>query len=358
MYIYLSDFDSLIYLLILQHGSLFKTKLDERSLETTKLGKMSVELVMPNSIQDKFKKFDIEAELQISILADLVKLSGFGAYFNEEKKSARTQSMSLVYIIRTINEEFRLRQNRDKVDEEIWKAGSDLQATHVVVGIDWGAVCSITCQCENTDGKDETTVKGALGVHLEKLKALIEDEGSERKSLRGLRRKKEEELERFTFNCKSDVSTTDKDLPTTFEGAVELARNLPKIVKQTNVGKGVPVLYMLMPLEAVKMIYRSHEQITSELHYGSISYATIIRSTQVMQSVINKRQRLFDIQKDLHAFKEYVPDSSLSAIDKYMDDITDKRRMFRLWTNCFVKPWLNLRPWQSMSSIYENSKET
>ncbi len=326
MYIYLSDFDSLIYLFILQHGSLFKTKLDERSLETTKLGKMSVELVMPNSIQDKFKKFDIEAELQISLLADLVKLSGFGAHFNEEKKSARTQSMSLVYRIRTINEEFRLRQNRDKVDEEIWKAGSDLQATHVVVGIDWGAVCSITCQCENTDGKDEITVKGALGVHLEKLKALIEDEGSARVEYRD---DKKEELERFTFNCKSDVSTTDKDLPTTFEGAVELARNLPKIVKQTNVGKGVPVLYMLMPLEAVKMIYRSHEQITSELHYGSISYATIIRSTQVMQSVINKRQRLFDIQKDLHAFKEYVPDSSLSAIDKYMDDITVDESAFK-----------------------------
>ncbi len=314
----------MIYSFILQHDSLFDTKLDEDSVDTMELGDTSVELVMSDSIQDKFHKLDIEAELQISLLAGLVKLSGSGAYLNEEKKSARTQSMSLVYRIRTINEEFMLRQNRGKVDVEILKAGSDLQATHVVVGIDWGAVCSITCQCENTDGKDETTVKGALGVHLEKLKALVNVEASARVEYRD---GKKEKLERFTFKCKSDVSTTDKDLPTTFEGALALAKNLPKIVKQTNGGKGVPVLYMLMPLDAVTKICRL--QVTLDLHYASIREDTIKRAAQVMESVMNKRQRLFDIQKDLRALQDYVPESSLSAIDKYVDEITVEESAFK-----------------------------
>jgi hypothetical protein len=288
------------------------------------LGDTSVELVMSDSIQDKFHKLDIEAELQISLLAGLVKLSGSGAYLNEEKKSARAQSMSLVYRIRTINEEFMLRQNRGKVDIEILKAGGNLQATHVVVGIDWGAVCSITCQYENTDGKDETTVKGALGVHLEKLKASVDVKGSARVEYKD---DKKEKLDSFTFKCKSDVSTTDKELPTTFEGALELARNLPKIVQQTNGGKGVPVLYMLMPLEAVTKICRL--QVTLELHYASIREDIIKRAAQVMESIIKKRQRLFDIQKDLHALGDYVPEKSLSAIDKYIDDITVDESAFQ-----------------------------
>ncbi|XP_028397642.1 uncharacterized protein LOC114521398 [Dendronephthya gigantea] len=288
------------------------------------LGDTSVELVMSDSIQDKFNKLNIEAELQVSLLAGLVKLNGSGAYFNEEKKSARAQSMSLVYKIRTINEEFMLRQNRDKIDLEILKAGEDLLATHVVVGIDWGAVCSITCQSENSDGKDESTVKGALGVHLEKLKAIVNVEGSAKVDIKDIQKEK---LENFTFKCKSDVSTTDKDLPTTFEGALELAKNLPKIVKQTNKGKGVPILYMLMPLEAVTKIFRL--PITLELHFSSVQEDSIKRVAQFMESVISKRQKLFDVQKDLHTFEEFVAESSLSDIDKYMDSITLDESTFK-----------------------------
>ncbi|XP_028408705.1 uncharacterized protein LOC114531265 [Dendronephthya gigantea] len=252
---------------------------------------------------------------------------GSGAYFNEEKKSARTQSMSLVYKIRTINEEFMLpfmRQNRDKIDLEILKAGEDLLATHVVVAIDWGAVCSITCQCENSDGKDESTVKGALGVHLEKLKAIVNVEGSAKVDIKNLQKEK---LQNFTFKCKSDVSTTDKDLPTTFEGALEIAKNLPKIVKQTNKGKGVPILYMLMPLEIVTKIFRL--PITLELHFSSVREDSIKRVAQFMESVISKRQKLFDVQKDLHTFEEFVAESSLSAIDKCMDSITLDESTFK-----------------------------
>ena len=308
----------------MQHDSLFNTKLDEGSLKTKELGDTSIELVMSDSIQDKFRQLDIEAELQISLLAGLVKLRGSGAYFNEEKKSARTQSMSLVYRIRTINEEFMLGQNGGKVDVDILKAGSGRQATHVVVGIDWGAVCSITCQCENTDGKDKTDVVGALGVYLGKLMALVNLERSP--SVKHQDDKKEM-VEWVTFKCDSDVLTTDKDHPTTFEGALELARNLQKIVKQTNRGKGVPVLYMLTPLQAVTKMCRL--QVTLELHYAGIKGDIINRAARIIENIIYKRQRLLDIYKDLHAFGDYVPERSLSAIDKHVNDIIADESAFK-----------------------------
>ena len=310
--------------MFLQHDSLFDTQVDEKSVGQLELGDTSVELVMSDSIQDKFHKLDIEAELQISLLSGLVKLSGSGAYLNEDKKSARTQSMSLVYSIRTVNEEFMLRHNTGMIDVEVLKADSGLQATHVVVGIDWGAVCSITCLCENSEGKEETAIKGALGVHLEKLKGLVSAEGSARVDYNDTEK---EQLDKFTYKCTSDVSTTDKDLPTSFEGALELARSLPKIVKETNDGKGVPLLYMMMPLETVAKMCRL--QVTLELHYSSIREDTIKRTAQVMESIIKKRQKLFDMQNDLHALGDYVAESSLSTIDKYMNDITVDESAFK-----------------------------
>jgi hypothetical protein len=52
---------------------------------------------LSDNIGEKFHKLGIEADLQVSILSGLVKLSGSGSYLNEERKSARAASMSLVY---------------------------------------------------------------------------------------------------------------------------------------------------------------------------------------------------------------------------------------------------------------------
>lgn len=69
--------------------------------DPTDLGSTTVDLVLSDTNEDKFNKLDIDAQLQISLLAGLIKLSGSGAYFQEERKSARTARMSLVYKVRS-----------------------------------------------------------------------------------------------------------------------------------------------------------------------------------------------------------------------------------------------------------------
>ncbi|KAJ8034997.1 Neoverrucotoxin subunit beta [Holothuria leucospilota] len=299
-----------------QKDSLFASKLDNGAIETMDLGDASAELVMTDSIQEKFNKLDIEAELQVSLLSGLVKLGGSGAYIGEEKKSARAQSMSLLYKLQTVSEEIMIRHHKDKIDVDILSHSNDrgVDATHVVVAIAWGAVISVTCEYQNKNDEDVNEAKGSMKAELEKIKSLITASGSANVSYDD---RSKDISQKFTFKCKSDVSAPEKDLPVTFEGAVELAKSLPSLIQGKNNGKGVPLSYMLMPLNAVVKICKLQIQINVE--YKAIGDDTITKCSQIVESITKKRQTLYDIQSDLHACSDYVAEEPLSKIDAILD---------------------------------------
>lgn len=67
------------------------------------LGSNTVDLVLSDNIEEKFHKLGIDAQLQVSVLSGLVKLSGSGSYLNEERKSARAARMSCIFKVREIS---------------------------------------------------------------------------------------------------------------------------------------------------------------------------------------------------------------------------------------------------------------
>ena len=291
-------------------------------IDTMDLGETTTELVTSDSLQDKCSKLDVEGELQVSLLLGMIKLTGSGAYLSEEKKSARTQSISLIYKLRTVNEDVMIRHNKNMIDRDVLSQQCD--ATHVVVAIDWGAMCSVTCKYDNTDNEDTTKVKGALAVAVEKLKFLTDTHASVKAScdMEGKELNKE-----FTFKCKSDISAPDKELPITFEGAIELVRSLPKLVKNTNNGKGVPVTYHLMPLQTVVKMCKS--QVQMDILYKEIDEGTMKTCTDVLQSVMEKRQQLFDIHRSMHANEDFISDQSILNIDRALEKLSKQEICYR-----------------------------
>ena len=61
---------------------------------------------------------------------------------------------------------------RGLIDVDLLGEAAELGATHVLVGIDWGAVGTITCEDENHDREEAIKVKGALQAEVNKLKGL------------------------------------------------------------------------------------------------------------------------------------------------------------------------------------------
>ncbi|XP_072027712.1 uncharacterized protein [Amphiura filiformis] len=327
--------------------TLFGSKLGDEAVDTVEIRNTSIELVLTDTLQEKFNKLEVETELQASLLAGLVKLNGPGSYFEEERKSARAQRMSLLYNLRTVNEEVMIRQNKDKIDMNILSPsnGQLVNATHVVVAIDWGAVCSVTCEYENEEDEDVTEVKGALSADLEKLKALIDVKGSDKAAYDD---KNKESHKKFTYKCKADVTAPDKDLPVTFEGAVELARNLPSLVKGTNNGKGVPLTYMLMPLDAIVKMCRLH-QVQIQSQYRAIDEDIIKKCAQVVEGITKKRQTLYDIHRDLHVCADYVAEGSLVRIDDILEKFVVEESGFKARLQKLVK---KVRSWaEDVSSL-------
>ena len=85
---------------ILQNENVFKEKVNDD--DPMDLGSNTVDLVLSDNIQERFHKLGIDAQLQVSVLSGLVKLSGSGSYLNEERKSARAARMSLIFKVSCI----------------------------------------------------------------------------------------------------------------------------------------------------------------------------------------------------------------------------------------------------------------
>ena len=97
-------------------------------------------------------------------------------------------------------------------------------------------------------------------------------------------------------------------------------RSLPKLVKKTNNGKGVPVTYHLMPLQTVVKMCKS--QVQMNILYTEIDEGTIKTCTDVLQSVTEKRQQLFDIHSSMHANEDFLSDQSIINIDKALEKLS------------------------------------
>ena len=120
-----------------QGNSVFSEELDEEDdIYPTDLPNTNVELLMSDRLEDKFCKLNIEAELSVSILSGLVKVSGSAKFLDEKRTSANKSCMRLIYNVATKSEEVILRQLKNKINFD--SLDTD-EATHVLTGIEWGA---------------------------------------------------------------------------------------------------------------------------------------------------------------------------------------------------------------------------
>ena len=61
----------------------------------------------------------------------------------------------------------------EKINIDLLKESTSLGATHVLVGIDWGAMATITCEDQYTEEEDVKSVKSNLGGKLRMLDATV-----------------------------------------------------------------------------------------------------------------------------------------------------------------------------------------
>ncbi|RIA81661.1 hypothetical protein C1645_729561 [Glomus cerebriforme] len=189
--------------------TILKSKFPNDSITRANIFHTEILYDYKDSYQEKFNKLDVEDELKLSVLAGLFTLKGSGKYLTDIKQSLKTVKGTLIYKITTVEEKLDI--YHDDFKSCISTDGlSNTDATHIVIGVKWGAVTMASFEYKNT--KEGNSFLG-------------------------------------------DVVPHNKVLPQPFEEARKSISDLPLYIKQYNNGKGVPIEYILYPLtELMKLL--------------------------------------------------------------------------------------------------------
>nr|XP_054761549.1 uncharacterized protein LOC129267971 [Lytechinus pictus] len=286
-------------------------------VETRDIAKTEIKMTESDSLREKCEKLCVEDALQLSVAVGMVELSGSGDFLGDERRSAKTQSKSLIYKLSTVKKSVKdlLSQQRNIIDSDVL-SDPNTPATHVVVGIDWGAQCTVTCEYENFENDDVSAVRRDVGIQLGNLRDIILAQGATNVYVDD---KGKAESGRLSYKCRADVLITNGNIPVKFEGALGLAMSLPTFVKNTSDGKGVPVKYYLLPVEAIRKMFNV-KSAENMMVYKEVDECTIQKIAQVLEKVKERSQKIYDIYHDIMLNGALISDEVLGRIDTVWED--------------------------------------
>ena len=176
-----------------------------------------------NSLHDKVKLLNVEGSLKLGILSGLVGVSGSAKYANDQKLTKHQERIVLKYST-TVRCDSLTRDHLAKENLTYDKNIDITQATHVVTGITYGADAYFVFNRELSQGEDKTEVEGKIKVLLKKVPSI--EVSTDPK----LKLKDNEKNIAESLKCTFYGDFNLKENPSTFDRALELYRELPKLL--------------------------------------------------------------------------------------------------------------------------------
>ncbi|XP_058628492.1 neoverrucotoxin subunit alpha-like [Onychostoma macrolepis] len=241
----------------------------------------SFDITASDSIKDKSNLLNVGGELKLSLLSGLISVSGAAKYLNDTKTSFKQERLTLLYHSSSRFEELIINQLpsiQNIPDDE-----NDI-ATHVVIGILYGADACFIFDRKISVDEDKTTVDGELKVALEKLKGAISVDGNVNLNMNDNQKKA---FNKFTCKFYGDFQLQSN--PTSFEDAMKVFADLPKLLGE-NKDLAVPLRVWLYPLDKL------HSR-ASKLH-KDISMDLIMRIELVVESLNTAEMKCSDFLED------------------------------------------------------------
>jgi len=204
-----------------------------------------------DSLKERFTKMGLNTDLQASYISGLVDVEGSGRYLSKIQNTCGVVEASMYHRFTVMEEnlEVRSKEVADFLTLDNIQAGF---ATHVVVGITWGAhsIVAASVQLLQGDNERRTDVTAKLKARLAQLKLRVSGTGANSK--------KDCDLEIPGYNIEihvdSDMLPDRGMMPTTFEGAHKFLKKIPQYISHGDGGNGKPVTYALLPLQLLAFL--------------------------------------------------------------------------------------------------------
>ncbi|KXX76913.1 Neoverrucotoxin subunit beta [Madurella mycetomatis] len=227
--------------------SLFNADLPENAVKRADNPSTSMSISKTDTYKEKFKTFDMDSGLSASFLAGLVEVSGSGNFLKETSNSSLSTQMSLIYNTVSVEETLALAAVMDIIAHDRLEDGL---ATHVVVGITWGAQCVVTTKSEVRHEEKVKEVSAKMEAELLKLKLA----GAGAHAGLAVDRGKQDSETKFEVTVHGDIVADDGLVPCDLQSAQQFLSNVGRYMKKANNGKGKPQAYQLMPIGMVGMM--------------------------------------------------------------------------------------------------------
>ncbi|XP_059411032.1 uncharacterized protein LOC132144237 [Carassius carassius] len=230
-----------------------------------------------DSIKDKSKLLNIEGALNLSVLGGLVQVSGAAKYLKDTKTSFIQQRLTLHYHSTCEFKELTVNQ---LTPENI---PDDDNATHVVTGILYGADACFVFDRQVSSDENKSRVKGEVKMALEKLSVISIDSNADL----DMNDIEKTAVKNFTCTFYGDFQLPSN--PTTFEAAMKVFADLPKLLKDDQ-KLAVPLRVWLYPLHKL-------HSIASKLQ-KDISMDLIQETESVIESLYTAEMKCSDLLED------------------------------------------------------------
>ena len=228
--------DQLVPGMTLWNEKLLRAALSERPQPSC-----DFEIIAEDTLSNKIFSLGVEANLSLSLMGGLVSVSGAAKYLDDRKSSKNQARVTLKYYCTSRFEQLTMEQLAvsNIQHPEVFDKGI---ATHVVIGILYGAEAFFVFDREVTHSDNYRDIHGNLEVFVKALPGISDIKGSADVNI-----KDNDKQEVDKFQCKFYGDVILEENPSTFQDAVKVYRELPQLFGE-NGAKTVPKKVWLYPL--------------------------------------------------------------------------------------------------------------
>ncbi|XP_066530393.1 stonustoxin subunit beta-like [Hoplias malabaricus] len=217
--------------------SLWKTEDIHRATVVRPQPSTSLQVAGSESLSEKISLLEVSASVKLGFYSGLINAGGSAHYLKSSTSSTHQCSVSLRYHKSTEYKELII-SDLHSPNAQILE---ETDATHVVVGVLYGADAIMEFQQTASDASDKQKIKGNLHVMIKKIPSVeISGDGS-------LKMDDDEKKKVQNFSCTFFGDFDLKENPSTFEEAVKVYKELPTLLGEKE-EKAVPVKVWLYPL--------------------------------------------------------------------------------------------------------------
>ncbi|XP_053197826.1 neoverrucotoxin subunit beta-like [Scomber japonicus] len=238
------------------------TTLQENITETSQRSS-EFQITASDSIDSKSSLLDVEASLKASFMSGLIEVAGSSKYLNDQKKSNNQSRVTFQYKATTNFKQLSMSQVKNLKTEQTEAVENGL-ATHVVIGILYGANAFFVFDSEKLDARCTKRIESSMKALLRKVPSFNVRGKVDIKELTD-----EEKYLADKFSCKFYGDLILESNPATFVEAVKTYVELPKILGETG-ENAVPLKVWLTPL---KNLDPTAAEVISEISVGLVSKA-------------------------------------------------------------------------------------